>query len=111
MKLTLYTNIQVVEELVAKYRTIGPLLRKVEEVLLGTSSGKAPALAPYYLYWERAVFGALNAMVINAMRALVAMTAPRKGAPGGKDEGAGGGAGAGEEAKEAARPPLFQVSI
>lgn len=57
----------VLEGLVKKYRTISPLLGKIEEVVAGTNSGKSPALASYYAFWERAIFNALNSMVLSAM--------------------------------------------
>jgi dynein heavy chain, axonemal len=40
---------------------------KVEEVVAGTNTGKSPQLASYYQYWERAIFAALNTMVLSAM--------------------------------------------
>ena len=36
---------QVVEGLVARYRGVGPLLVKVEELVAGSSTGKLPRLA------------------------------------------------------------------
>ena len=68
-----------VEQLVKKYRTINPLLGKIEEVVLGSNSGKAPALAGYYHYWERAVFAALNTAILRAMTTLLEWMSPRKG--------------------------------
>lgn len=59
----------------------GPLLGKIEEVVAGTNSGKSPALAAYYAFWERAIFNALNAMVLNAMMALQVGVAVVVGAP------------------------------
>lgn len=37
--------VQVVEGLAARYRSVGPLLVKVEELVAGTASGKSPRLA------------------------------------------------------------------
>lgn len=68
---------QVVEDLVKKHKTIGPLLRKVEETVTGTNTGKSPQLASYYAHWERSIFNALNAMVQQGMRTLVAMLSAR----------------------------------
>lgn len=81
-----------------KHKSIGPLLRKVEEVVTGTNTGRAPQLAGYYAHWERCVFTALNAMVLNGMRTLVGMLGARN-------------------AKRAAalglqpKPPLFRVGV
>ena len=35
----------MVEALVARYRAVGPLLVKVEELVVGSASGKSPHLA------------------------------------------------------------------
>ena len=61
------TRIEAVDELLKKYRTIPPLLGKVEEAVAGTNTGKAPQLAAYYQHWERAIFAALNRMVLSGM--------------------------------------------
>ena len=63
-------RLAVVEGLVVKYRSISALLLKVEEAVVGTSTGKDIKLAPYAAYWERRVFGALNTLVLNAVEAL-----------------------------------------
>ena len=47
------------------------LLRKVEEAVLGSVSGTAPALAQYYAHWERALFHALNALTVGGMTAML----------------------------------------
>ena len=80
-----------------KYKTVGGLLRKIEEVVTGTNNGKAPQLAGYYAYWERSIFSALNSMVLNAMRMLVTMLHARSA----KKAAAAG---------LPARPPLFKVT-
>lgn len=63
--------LQVTDELVKKYRMITPLLRKIEEAVIGTNTGKAQLLLPYYAHWERVIFRAVNALVHNALGALV----------------------------------------
>ena len=89
--------IQALEDLVKKYKTVGGLLRKIEEAVTGTNNGKAPQLAGYYAYWERSIFTALNNMVLNAMRMLVNMLVARSA----KKAAAAG---------LPARPPLFKVA-
>ena len=89
---------QAVEDLVKKYKTVGGLLRKIEEVVTGTNNGKAPQLAGYYAYWERSIFTALNNMVLSAMRTLVNMLHARSA----KKAAAAG---------LPARPPLFKVVL
>ena len=61
------------QRLVQKYRSMSELLRKVEEAVLGSVSGTAPALAQYYAHWERAVFHALNALTLGGMTSLQRM--------------------------------------
>ncbi len=68
---SLIAPIQVVAELVQKYRSMSELLRKVEEAVLGSVAGTAPALAQYYVHWERAVFHALNALTIGGTTAML----------------------------------------
>ena len=43
-----------------KYRAIGPLLTKMEGLVVHTNTGKSPKLARYYAYWERKVFESLT---------------------------------------------------
>ena len=49
------------------------------QVVAGTNSGKSPALMSYYGYWERAIFNALNQMVLKAMTTLQTMMDSRRG--------------------------------
>uniref|UniRef100_A0A8C9TU55 Dynein axonemal heavy chain 10 n=1 Tax=Scleropages formosus TaxID=113540 RepID=A0A8C9TU55_SCLFO len=48
-----------------KYSTIGPLLIKMESLIMQTSSGKAKRMAPYYSYWECKIFDSLMRMVLR----------------------------------------------
>jgi dynein heavy chain len=50
-----------------------PLLKKIEDVVLGTSTGAAPSLATYYSYWEKKIFRALNLMALNGLGSLQAL--------------------------------------
>jgi hypothetical protein len=56
-----------------RYRAIVPLLKKIEDVVLGTSTGAAPSLATYYSYWEKKIFRALNLMALNGLGSLQAL--------------------------------------
>ena len=47
------------ESLSRKYRAIGPLLTKIEGVVMHTNTGRSPKLCSYYLYWEEKIFHAL----------------------------------------------------
>lgn len=42
-----------------KYHAIGPLLIKMEGLVVYSNTGKSPRLMHYYSYWERRVFDAL----------------------------------------------------
>ena len=57
------------EELVNKYKSIGPLLLKVEGIVAQTGSSMSPSLSGYYVYWERKIFNAITKMTIDAMTA------------------------------------------
>jgi len=50
---------QDLEILVRKYRGIGPLLTKVEGLVVHTNTGRNPKLRQYYAYWERKIFNAI----------------------------------------------------
>ena len=75
---------EVVDELVRKYRTIGPLLGKIEEAVAGTNTGKSPQLAEYYAHWESAIFNALSDLVMNNLRYFAQMLDRRTRAKTGK---------------------------
>ncbi|OQR86956.1 flagellar inner arm dynein 1 heavy chain alpha [Achlya hypogyna] len=62
-----------IEELVQNYRSIGPLLIKVEEVVAGVNTGCSPKLATYYMYWERRIFNAITKMIIASMTTFQAL--------------------------------------
>jgi dynein heavy chain len=90
------TPAQVVGKLLEKYRGLSPLLRKVEEAACGSNGGRAPRMAQFYAHCERAVFHALNALLLNAVRALADVLSP------------GGGDAAGMQQQPA---PAFMVRL
>ncbi|XP_063051673.1 dynein axonemal heavy chain 10 [Engraulis encrasicolus] len=53
-----------VNQLSRRYTAIGPLLTKMESLIMQTNSGKAKRMAQYYAYWERKVFNSLVKMVL-----------------------------------------------
>jgi dynein heavy chain len=57
----------VLQDLVHQYRTITPILGKIEETVLGTNTGKAAHMAQFYSVWERRIFDALSMCTVNAM--------------------------------------------
>ncbi len=85
--------LQVVDDLSTRYSGIPPHLRKIEELVSGTNTGKAPALASYYQHWESLLFSALTTFVLASMRKLLVLFNPRHGAHASSSE-----------------HPLFQVS-
>jgi dynein heavy chain len=67
----------VLEQLVASYRSIGPLLMKTESLVANTNTGASKALKEYYAYWERKVFNGLNYMVVNNLQLLESLFNPK----------------------------------
>ena len=58
---------EICDRLARKYRSIGPLLGKVEEAVAGTNTGRSAQLRGYYQHWEKAIFLALNDLVLNSL--------------------------------------------
>ncbi|XP_072163343.1 dynein axonemal heavy chain 10-like [Diadema setosum] len=53
------------ETLARKYRAIGPLLTKMEGLVVHTNTGRSPRLHAYYAFWERRVYETLTKMVLK----------------------------------------------
>ncbi|ETN24636.1 hypothetical protein PPTG_00868 [Phytophthora nicotianae INRA-310] len=66
-------RMQRIEELVQSYRSIGPLLIKVEEIVAGVNTGASPKMSTYYMYWERRIFNAITKMIIASMTTFQAL--------------------------------------
>ncbi|KAJ8934453.1 hypothetical protein NQ314_013327, partial [Rhamnusium bicolor] len=47
------------------YDSFGPILIKMEAMVLNTNTGKAPAMVPYYFFWENEIYKALITMTIS----------------------------------------------
>nr|WAW84832.1 axonemal dynein heavy chain 10 [Halisarca dujardinii] len=60
----------VLNSLARKYHAIGPLLTKIEGLVVYTNSGKSPKLRSYYTFWERKIFDSITKMVANNLRYL-----------------------------------------
>ena len=71
-----------IDKLKRQYTQIGPLLIKVEEMVANTNSGRSPAMASYYAYWERQLFAALTRMVLSALQVLLKLLTPKAPEPG-----------------------------
>ncbi|KAJ3039942.1 Dynein heavy chain 10, axonemal [Rhizophlyctis rosea] len=66
-------RVNILEGMVQKYLSIGPLLIKMESLVVRTNTGKSKMLKEYYMYWEKQVFAALNHMVLSNMQHLEAL--------------------------------------
>ncbi|PVD32839.1 hypothetical protein C0Q70_08286 [Pomacea canaliculata] len=53
------------EILARKYRAIGPLLTKMEGLVVHTNTGKAPKLSQYYSFWEKKVYSSLTKLIVT----------------------------------------------
>ncbi|KAM4590913.1 dynein axonemal heavy chain 10 isoform 1-T1 [Odontesthes bonariensis] len=62
-------RIKTVALLSRKYTDIGLLITKTEHLMMETSSGKAPCMASYYMYWERKVLDSLIKMLLSNIKA------------------------------------------
>ncbi|MGH0158836.1 UNVERIFIED_CONTAM: hypothetical protein FKN15_061612 [Acipenser sinensis] len=51
-----------------KYTAIGPLLTKMEGLVVHTNSGRAPKMAQYYVFWEHKVYNTLTKMVLKNLQ-------------------------------------------
>ncbi|XP_055461995.1 dynein axonemal heavy chain 10 [Psammomys obesus] len=58
-----------VDHMVRWYMAIGPLLTKVEGLVVHTNTGRAPKLASYYEYWEGRVYEVLGKLILKNLQA------------------------------------------
>ncbi|XP_006149290.1 dynein heavy chain 10, axonemal [Tupaia chinensis] len=54
-----------VDHMVRWYLAIGPLLTKVEGLVIHTNTGRAPKLASYYEYWENRIYEVLTKLILK----------------------------------------------
>lgn len=54
-----------VDHMVRWYLAIGPLLTKVEGLVVHTNTGRAPKLASYYEYWEGRIYDVLGKLILK----------------------------------------------
>ena len=47
------------------YDNIGPLIMKIESIVLSTNGGKSTLMCKYFEYWEKIIYLTLHQMVIN----------------------------------------------
>ncbi|KAJ3224095.1 Dynein heavy chain 10, axonemal [Clydaea vesicula] len=90
-------KMNILDGIVQKYRSIGPLLIKMESLVANTNTGKSPMLKEYYAYWEKRVFVALNHMVVANLQYLESLLVNKSSKKNGK-------------VKKGRQSPLFRVS-
>uniref|UniRef100_A0A670YVL6 Dynein axonemal heavy chain 10 n=1 Tax=Pseudonaja textilis TaxID=8673 RepID=A0A670YVL6_PSETE len=56
------------EHLVRKYTSVGPLLTKMEGLVVNTNTGKASRLAAYYAFWEKKIYQSLTNLVLKNLQ-------------------------------------------
>ncbi|XP_025020180.1 dynein heavy chain 10, axonemal, partial [Python bivittatus] len=56
------------EHMVRKYISVGPLLTKMEGLVVNTNTGRASRLVPYYAYWEKKVYQTLTNLVLKNLQ-------------------------------------------
>ncbi|XP_014373608.2 dynein heavy chain 10, axonemal, partial [Alligator sinensis] len=57
------------EYMVRKYAAIGPLLTKVEGLIVNTNTGRSAKLASYYAYWENKIYHTLTQLILKNLQA------------------------------------------
>lgn len=57
-----------VYEMANIYETFTPILMKMENQILQTNTGGAPAMKDYYEYWENKVYVSLYKMIVQNMQ-------------------------------------------
>jgi dynein heavy chain, axonemal len=61
------------EALVAKYKSVKPVMQQIEGIIAGTDTCASPALAEFYRYWERRFYNAVTRMILTSMATLEAL--------------------------------------
>lgn len=55
-----YSNAQV-----KVYETFGPILKKLENLVLNTNTGRSPFMQYYYTFWENKIFQSMTTMILT----------------------------------------------
>uniref|UniRef100_A0A8C6Y8I9 Dynein axonemal heavy chain 10 n=1 Tax=Naja naja TaxID=35670 RepID=A0A8C6Y8I9_NAJNA len=56
------------EHLVRKYTSVGPLLTKMEGLVVNTNTGKASRLVTYYAFWEKKIYQSVTNLVLKNLQ-------------------------------------------
>lgn len=51
-------------QMVKTYETFGPILKKLENLVLGTNTGKSTFMHYYYNYWENKIYQSMITMIL-----------------------------------------------
>ncbi|EKX52600.1 hypothetical protein GUITHDRAFT_157080 [Guillardia theta CCMP2712] len=73
---------EVVNHLVSQHAQITPLLCKIEEVAVGTNTGRSSGMTSYYRYWEKRIYDAIVHLVLDGVAdfaSYLGMTAGKEG--------------------------------
>ncbi|XP_048641449.1 dynein axonemal heavy chain 10 isoform X3 [Marmota marmota marmota] len=57
-----------IDHMVRWYLAIGPLLTKVEGLVIHTNTGRAPKLSAYYKYWENRIYEVLVRLILKNLQ-------------------------------------------
>lgn len=85
----------MVQGLLKEYASIPPCLITIEDLLYGTATGQREEMTPFYVFWEHALYHAINDMVRKGVHTLVHAIARRHAHKEGETHGK--------------KPPLFKV--
>ncbi|XP_077377243.1 dynein axonemal heavy chain 10-like [Festucalex cinctus] len=66
-------QVKTLHLLKSKYTDIGPVITKVEHLIMETSTGKSNCMSSYYAFWERKVHNSLINMVLRNIKAFNAV--------------------------------------
>ena len=66
-------RVEVVDTLVKAYQGVATLLRKIENQIEGSNTGKSDAMSEYYIHWEMRIKNALEKMVLNSLNKLITL--------------------------------------
>ncbi|KAJ8924399.1 hypothetical protein NQ315_007195, partial [Exocentrus adspersus] len=66
-----YNRTEKMSKLMKEYESFGPILIKLEVMVLNTNTGKAPSMVPYYSFWETEIYKAFIQMVLRNFGTLI----------------------------------------
>lgn len=70
-KVMIDTRTEKFSKLMKVYESFSPILIKLEVMVLGTNTGKSPAMVPYYSFWEAEIYKAFVHMVLRNFETMI----------------------------------------